>query len=70
MAMYQQQPAKRRAIDAKRNFAGGAVDPNQLNYPHRLNFYINPPIAEVTLDQFEQWAIDRLRGLFFPHPSL
>lgn len=32
-------------------------------YPHRLNFYILPPTADITLEQFEQWAIDRLRGL-------
>lgn len=66
MAMYQQQP--RRAIDSKRHFAGGVVDFSQLNYPHRLNFYINPPTAEVTLDQFEQWAIDRLRSSFSLDP--
>lgn len=33
-----------------------------LNYPHRLNFYTIPPTADITLEQFEQWAIDRLRG--------
>lgn len=60
--MYQQQPAKRRAIDSKKHFAG-LVDPSQ-HYPHRMNFYSNPPIAEITLDQFEQWAIDRLRSSF------
>lgn len=66
MAMYQQRP--RRAIDAKRHFAS---DFSQSNYPHRLNFYINPPTAEVTLDQFEQWAIDRLRSSFpSPPPPL
>ncbi|OBT87961.1 hypothetical protein VE02_04517 [Pseudogymnoascus sp. 03VT05] len=32
-------------------------------YPHRLNFYILPPTADITLEQFEQWAIDRLRVL-------
>ncbi|ATZ52284.1 Bcpri2 [Botrytis cinerea B05.10] len=34
-----------------------------LNYPHRLNFYTIPPTADITLEQFEQWAIDRLRVL-------
>jgi len=33
------------------------------DYPHRLNFYNVPPTAEVTLDEFEQWAIDRLKVL-------
>jgi DNA primase large subunit len=31
-------------------------------YPHRLNFYTVPPTVDITLEQFEQWAIDRLRG--------
>lgn len=31
-------------------------------YPHRLNFYNRPPTVEVTVDDFEGWAIDRLRG--------
>ncbi|TEY64853.1 hypothetical protein BOTCAL_0142g00100 [Botryotinia calthae] len=34
-----------------------------LNYPHRLNFYSIPPTADITLEQFEQWAIDSLRVL-------
>jgi len=34
-----------------------------LQYPHRLNFYTVPPTADITLEQFEQWAIDRLRGM-------
>lgn len=39
-------------------------------YPHRLNFYILPPTADITLEQFEQWAIDRLRGLSPPIPPV
>lgn len=31
-------------------------------YPHRLNFYERPPVEEITLEEFETWAIDRLRG--------
>ncbi|KAK6503498.1 hypothetical protein TWF481_008515 [Arthrobotrys musiformis] len=34
-----------------------------LPYPHRLNFYTVPPKDEVSLEEFEQWAIDRLRVL-------
>ncbi|KAG0128171.1 eukaryotic and archaeal DNA primase, large subunit-domain-containing protein [Tuber indicum] len=60
--MYRQEPAKRvRAIDSKKHWAG--VDFKQLFYPHRLNFYNTPPTTEITLDEFEQWAIDRLRIL-------
>jgi DNA primase large subunit len=32
-------------------------------YPHRLNFYGTAPTADITLEQFETWAIDRLRVL-------
>lgn len=31
-------------------------------FPHRLNFYTAPPLEEITLEDFETWAIDRLRG--------
>ncbi|KAN0114462.1 DNA primase, large subunit [Hyaloscypha variabilis] len=34
-----------------------------LSYDTRLNFYTTPPTADITLEQFEQWAIDRLRVL-------
>lgn len=30
-------------------------------FPHRLNFYERPPTEEITVEQFEEWAIDRLR---------
>ncbi|KAI9790480.1 MAG: hypothetical protein M1816_005144 [Peltula sp. TS41687] len=55
--------AKRRStIDHKRKqFAVPAY--KALDYPHRLNFYTLPPTAEITLEQFEQWAIDRIRIL-------
>jgi DNA primase large subunit len=36
----------------------------QQEYPHRLSFYEIPPTTEITLEQFEQWAIDRLKGTF------
>jgi hypothetical protein len=31
-------------------------------YPFRLSFYERPPLEEVTIEQFEAWALDRLRG--------
>lgn len=34
-----------------------------LEYKTRLNYYVVPPTADITLEQFEQWAIDRLRGM-------
>lgn len=33
-----------------------------LEYKHRLNFYGLPPTAEITLEEFEEWAIHRLKG--------
>lgn len=54
---------KRRAVidHRKKQFADAAYQEN--TYPYRLNFYSVPPTADITLEQFEQWAIDRLRVL-------
>lgn len=35
-------------------------------YPHRLNMYQHPPMDEITVEEFEEWAIDRLRCKFSP----
>ena len=45
----------------KKQFAEATY--KQQEYPHRLNLYQVPPIAEITLEEFEQWAIDRLRSM-------
>ncbi|KAG5648781.1 hypothetical protein DXG03_000130 [Asterophora parasitica] len=34
-----------------------------LRYPHRLNFYDRPPLYDVTVEEFETCALDRLRIL-------
>jgi hypothetical protein len=54
--------AKRRNVldHRKKQFADPTYKETQ--YPHRLNFYASPPTADITLEQFEQWAIDRLRS--------
>jgi hypothetical protein len=31
-------------------------------FPFKLSFYQQSPLDEVTLEQFEEWALDRLRG--------
>lgn len=36
-------------------------------YPFRLNFYSRPPLEEVTIEEFEGWALDRLRGELVLH---
>jgi len=56
-------PKRRANIDhKKRQFAKAEFQ--QQNYEHRLNFYILPPTAEITLEEFETWAINRLKGMF------
>ncbi|KAI5853498.1 eukaryotic and archaeal DNA primase, large subunit-domain-containing protein [Tricharina praecox] len=59
--MFRQEQFKK-ASATKKHFSNTTVY-LKSDYPHRLNFYTSPPTAEVTLDQFEQWAIDRLRVL-------
>ena len=54
-------PKRRNVIDhKKKQFAAPLYE--QQEYPHRLNLYNLPPTAEIRLEQFEQWAIDRLRS--------
>ena len=38
-------------------------DPRVIGYPYRLNWYSVPPPYELTLDQFETYALDRLQIL-------
>ncbi len=55
--------AKRRQInEKKKQFAAAAAAYKQQDYPYRLNFYETPPTTEISLEDFEKWAIDRLRG--------
>jgi hypothetical protein len=51
---------RRHIIEKKKQFAAAAY--KQQDYPHRLNFYDVPPTAEISLEDFERWAIDRLRS--------
>ncbi|CAK7219937.1 DNA primase subunit pri2 [Sporothrix curviconia] len=56
------EPKRRNVLDhRKKQFA----DPSykEAQYATRLNIYAEPPTADITLEQFEQWAIDRLRVL-------
>ncbi|KAA8898908.1 eukaryotic and archaeal DNA primase, large subunit-domain-containing protein [Sphaerosporella brunnea] len=60
--MFRQDFQLKKTRTTKRHF-GGNANYKVLDYPTRLNFYTTPPTAEITLDQFEQWAIDRLQVL-------
>ncbi|KAI0647160.1 DNA primase large subunit [Trametes meyenii] len=43
---------------------GGLVNTySNLKYPFRLNFYDQPPIEDITIEEFETCALDRLRVL-------
>ncbi|KAI0362235.1 DNA primase large subunit [Trametes cingulata] len=43
---------------------GGIVETHShLKYPLRLNFYDKPPIEDITIEEFETSALDRLRVL-------
>lgn len=59
---FQSIDTKRRNIDhyKKKQFAVSQYEPE--HYPYRLNHYKTPPTAEIELEKFEQWAIDRLRS--------
>lgn len=56
----------KRKVDGRRNFEAdvskGFTD-DLSQYPHRLSFYRIPPLDEITLEEFETWAIDRLKVL-------
>ncbi|KAF2756325.1 DNA primase large subunit [Pseudovirgaria hyperparasitica] len=54
---------KRRAhlSHKKRQFADSEF--KQQHYEHRLNFYELPPTTEISLEEFEEWAISRLKVL-------
>ncbi|KAK7693362.1 hypothetical protein QCA50_002930 [Cerrena zonata] len=36
---------------------------SNLKYPYRLNFYDRPPLDDITIEEFETCALDRLRVL-------
>lgn len=52
---------KKKRIDHKKTqFVNATYKEN--DYPHRLSLYDVPPTAEISLEEFETWAIDRLRS--------
>lgn len=56
----------KRRTAGRRNFEEVAVFADAsgtLFYPSRLSFYDAPPFEEITLEEFESWAIDRLKIL-------
>lgn len=55
----------KRRTAGRRNFEDVAsyADASASVYPSRLSFYDAPPLEEITLEEFESWAIDRLKIL-------
>ncbi len=56
--------AKENAVKQRGVYSHIDVNNSSLNqdYPFRLNFYTKPPPKEVTLEEFEGYALDRLQG--------
>ena len=55
-------PSKQKRIQKHFSEPNPGFD-NLSGYPFRLNFYDLPPVQEITLEEFELWAIDRLYGI-------
>jgi hypothetical protein len=55
-------PKKKRVDHKKTQFVAAQYQEN--NYSHRLSFYDVPPTQEISLEEFETWAIDRLRSKY------
>jgi len=55
-------PKRRSNLDPKRKQFSEPQWKDQ-EYKHKLNFYTLPPTANITLEQFEEWAINRLKGM-------
>lgn len=42
-----------------------SLDSGRGGAPYHMTYYSKPPMDEMTLEEFEMWAIDRLRGASF-----
>ncbi|KAG0738208.1 hypothetical protein G6F62_009161 [Rhizopus arrhizus] len=51
------------AVNGQSVYVDNGRDYNlQSDYPFRLNFYLKPPPADITIEEFEEFALDRLQG--------
>ena len=53
---------KRRSVLSHKKKQFATAQYSEQEYKHRLNIYEVPPTAEITLEEFEEWAIARLKG--------
>jgi DNA primase large subunit len=59
--MFSSKRQKLKLTSTRRNFAQEIA--RETDYPYRLSFYLTPPLQEVTVEDFQTWAIDRLHVL-------
>ncbi|KAF9437965.1 hypothetical protein BGZ76_010335 [Entomortierella beljakovae] len=58
--MFRQETRK---IRQKEKLNHGRITYNDTPYPTRLNFYLTPPPLEISIEEFEQFALDRMQVL-------
>lgn len=56
---------EKKYITIKEQENDGAVKRHKIWYPRCLNFYNYLPDEEITLEEFNLFALDRLQGIFF-----
>ncbi|ORY80921.1 DNA primase large subunit Spp2 [Protomyces lactucae-debilis] len=59
--MFSSKRQKLKLTASRRNFAQEIA--RETDYPTRLSFYTTPPLQEITVEDFQTWAIDRLHVL-------
>jgi hypothetical protein len=47
----------------RRRVRAGVAQVDIRKYPNRLQLYRDPPLEEVTLEEFETFGFDRLKGI-------
>lgn len=56
-------PKRRQTLNPRRKQFKDPLHAPSTAYANRLNFYETPPTADITLEEFEEWAIHRLKVL-------
>lgn len=56
-------PAIARSVPIGGLVSSAPVSTVPSQYPHRLSLYLDPPVHEVTIEEFEEMAMDRLEVL-------
>ncbi|EIE90101.1 hypothetical protein RO3G_14812 [Rhizopus delemar RA 99-880] len=60
----EKEAAAEAAVNGQSVYVDNGRDYNlQSDYPFRLNFYLKPPPADITIEEFEEFALDRLQAI-------